>query len=99
APGGSSVIDPVCGMTVNPATAKYSYVHGATTYFFCGAGCKDKFATDPAGWLARGPKGMAHTAQPLTLRGLEHRTAQLAPDVVHPAPRTAEVEYTCPMHP
>ena len=35
--------DPVCGMTVDPATAKYSSQRGGTTYYFCSAGCKESF--------------------------------------------------------
>ena len=51
-------VDPVCGMTVDPAKAKGSFVHDGTTYYFCSPGCREKFAGDPAGWLARGPRGM-----------------------------------------
>ncbi|HEX4893085.1 MAG TPA: YHS domain-containing protein, partial [Hyphomicrobiaceae bacterium] len=31
----SGVKDPVCGMTVDPATAKHSHTHEGTTYYFC----------------------------------------------------------------
>jgi P-type Cu+ transporter len=95
-------------MTVDPATAKHSFTYGTTTYYFCSARCRETFATEPAAWLARGPKGMAHVAQPLRL----HRPAVNAPasrpgtDAVGLADGTApdrrgpaEVEYTCPMHP
>jgi heavy metal translocating P-type ATPase len=43
--------DPVCGMTVDPATAKHSHVHDGTTYYFCAARCREKFAADPARYL------------------------------------------------
>jgi Cu+-exporting ATPase len=43
--------DPVCGMTVNPATSKHSFQHGGSTYYFCCGGCLDKFKADPAGYL------------------------------------------------
>src|SRR6202165_1863992 len=39
--------DPVCGMSVDPATAKYSQWHAGKDFFFCGAGCADKFRADP----------------------------------------------------
>lgn len=29
-------IDPICGMTVEPATAAGSHAYGGTTYYFCG---------------------------------------------------------------
>ena len=46
-------IDPVCGMTVDPATAKATSVHAGRTYYFCCNGCKTKFEADPAGYLAK----------------------------------------------
>jgi Cu+-exporting ATPase len=45
--------DPVCGMTVDPATAKHTHVHDGTTYYFCAARCREKFIADPANYLAR----------------------------------------------
>ena len=44
--------DPVCGMTVDPATAQHRIAHAGTSYLFCCAGCRDKFAADPARYLA-----------------------------------------------
>ncbi|MEO5963228.1 MAG: YHS domain-containing protein, partial [Thermomonas sp.] len=41
---GTTSTDPVCGMTVDPATAKGgSAEHAGTTYHFCSTGCHDKF--------------------------------------------------------
>ena len=51
-PATPAAIDPVCGMTVDPATAKHSHAHDGTTYYFCSARCREKFAADPAGYLA-----------------------------------------------
>ncbi len=46
------VIDPVCGMTVDPATAKGgSAEHAGTTYHFCSAGCHSKFVANPQQYL------------------------------------------------
>jgi len=36
-------IDPICGMTVDPATAAGSFEHEGKTYYFCSAGCMQKF--------------------------------------------------------
>jgi len=65
----STHIDPVCGMTVDPVKARGgSFEHDGTTFYFCCPGCREKFAADPSGWIARGPKGMHHGgAQPVTL--------------------------------
>ena len=44
--------DPVCGMSVDPATAKHSAEHDGQTYYFCSAGCRGKFVAEPARFLA-----------------------------------------------
>ncbi len=51
----TSAIDPVCGMSVDPATAKHKAEHGGTTYHFCSARCRDKFVAEPARFLAAAP--------------------------------------------
>ena len=43
--------DPVCGMRVIPATTTHHFAHGGTTYHFCSAGCRTKFAADPDAYL------------------------------------------------
>ncbi len=48
----STVKDPVCGMTVDPHTAKHRADHGGRTYYFCAAGCRTKFEADPTRYLA-----------------------------------------------
>ncbi len=47
----AAACDPVCGMTVNPAVAKYRAEHGGTAYHFCSASCQAKFVADPARYL------------------------------------------------
>jgi uncharacterized membrane protein YraQ (UPF0718 family)/YHS domain-containing protein len=44
-------IDPVCGMTVNPATATVKSQHAGRTYYFCSAGCKAAFDKDPGKYV------------------------------------------------
>jgi Cu+-exporting ATPase len=46
-----SVIDPVCGMTVDPHTAKHRVEHRGHSYYFCSAGCRTKFVNDPQKYL------------------------------------------------
>jgi P-type Cu+ transporter len=48
----AKVRDPVCGMTVDPATSKHRLSHHGETFHFCSAGCRTKFAADPAKYLA-----------------------------------------------
>ena len=55
--------DPVCGMKVDPANARGgSFDHAGTRYFFCGPRCRERFAVDPAHWLAKGPSASAMAA-------------------------------------
>jgi Cu+-exporting ATPase len=44
-------IDPVCGMTVSPATAAGKYDYKDKTYYFCAAGCLDRFRLYPEKYL------------------------------------------------
>ena len=41
------MLDPVCGMTVDPHSAKHRHDHKGHTYYFCSAGCRTKFARRP----------------------------------------------------
>jgi Cu+-exporting ATPase len=46
--------DPVCGMSVDPATAEAAGLvteHAGTTYWFCGRGCLLEFRDDPDRFL------------------------------------------------
>jgi xanthine dehydrogenase accessory factor len=48
-------IDPVCGMTVDVADARYRTVHDGRTYYLCSAGCLDSFESDPARYVTVAP--------------------------------------------
>jgi len=82
-----SAIDPVCGMQVDPATARARRTWDGQEFHFCCEGCARKFDQDPAGHASG------------ALRALPRAPAALA---VHPAagdaPRVAD-GYVCPMHP
>jgi YHS domain-containing protein len=43
--------DPVCGMTVDPATARASCTYAGSTYHFCGPSCLQRFQADPRHYL------------------------------------------------
>jgi len=62
-------IDPVCGMTVDPAKAgDLKSGHGGRTYYFCNASCKESFDKEPARYLSKAkgsePPVMDHKAPP-----------------------------------
>jgi len=55
---GTRVIDPVCGMEIDPATAAGHSEFGGRTYHFCSAACKTRFDAAPAQYAA--PADDAH---------------------------------------
>lgn len=55
--------DPVCGMWVDPATAKNRATVDGQEYVFCGPGCRTKFLADPAKYL-KPAQPAAKPAQP-----------------------------------
>jgi len=50
-PPSGTVKDPVCGMSVDPATSRHHHEHAGTAFFFCSAGCRARFAADPGRYL------------------------------------------------
>jgi P-type Cu+ transporter len=45
--------DPVCGMAVDPSTAKYKFEYAETNYYFCCERCLQKFKAEPDNFLSR----------------------------------------------
>ncbi len=43
----AGVIDPVCGMTVDPATTPHHATYDGHAFHFCSSGCRTKFIADP----------------------------------------------------
>ena len=62
ADGTKTAIDPVCGMSVDPATTAHRATHEHTDYLFCSAGCLTKFIASPQTYL--GPKSEPAPAAP-----------------------------------
>ncbi|MCC6212936.1 MAG: heavy metal translocating P-type ATPase [Burkholderiales bacterium] len=87
--------DPVCGMQVDAATAKFTHEHEGRRYAFCCDGCLDMFKANPAKYAA-GKTQAARCGAPAH-QGHAH--------LHHHAPAAAAVTaapgatYTCPMHP
>lgn len=65
--GHATTVDPVCGMTVDPATTKHRLDHLGQTYHFCSEGCRTKFAAAPEQYLDKSrsqatvPEGTIYT--------------------------------------
>jgi P-type Cu+ transporter len=106
----AGAVDPVCGMTVDPATAAGSSRIGDQTFYFCSASCKQKFDANPAAYTG----GKRPTPQPaapgaIYVCPMDPEVRQdkpgacpkcgmaLEPEMVT-APAT-KTEWTCPMHP
>ena len=45
------VVDPVCGMSVNPGTAKIIAAIEGQNYYFCAEGCRKAFVENPKKFL------------------------------------------------
>ncbi|GAB4445909.1 MAG: heavy metal translocating P-type ATPase [Rhodocyclaceae bacterium] len=78
---GAAARDPVCGMSVDPAAGKPSLEHGGRTYHFCSQHCHDKFAADPAHYLAGAHREPARAAP----KGTKY-TCPMHPEIVRDAP-------------
>jgi Cu+-exporting ATPase len=47
-------VDPVCGMQVDERTAAGRSEHEGRAYYFCSAGCKQKFDEEPERYAGGG---------------------------------------------
>ncbi len=97
--------DPVCGMNVNSATAKHIYGHGEKNYYFCCAGCIDKFKAEPAKYLSPSvparPSGlmMIGASKPAIFSDHHGESPAQSSLQTEASPRTSGTAYVCPMCP
>jgi Cu+-exporting ATPase len=91
------VIDPVCGMTVDPETAAGSFESKGETYYFCSLHCLQKFRDDPERFGQNHlPERVGITRLPV-VKPLHRNLEGVASDPV--ANARGSDKYTCPMHP
>ena len=84
--------DLVCGMDVDPARTKHSTAHEGKNYFFCSAGCLEKFRRQPEQYLAGGSGGghePMESAAPAG-KGVEY-TCPMHPEIVRPSPGSCPI--------
>ncbi len=91
-------IDPVCGMTVDPATAAGQYEHAGQTYYFCSTHCLHKFSADPAAYLNKAPQPQPLVQLGGKAKGLPVLQAEIHTDPVcgmkvNPATAAGRHEY------
>jgi P-type Cu+ transporter len=96
----TTVKDPVCGMNLEPSTAKHRLDHAGKIYYFCCAGCVEKFRTRPNDYLTPRPAAAAELQTidiaPAAAKNPEVRGAQATPGS---APSGTAGAYVCPMCP
>jgi Cu+-exporting ATPase len=98
--------DPVCGMNVNPATAKATYNHAGKVFYFCCAHCAEKFKANPDSYLNKPPTGLVTLGMPReatsvsAARGPQAELRTLKPESgSRKADAGSPVSYVCPMCP
>ena len=95
--------DPVCGMQVSPQKAAASSEYQEKTYYFCGGGCRTKFAADPERFLKSENGNPLLTTNNQTARPNASAEQVRPPATTSPAgagsPSGRSVDYICPMDP
>ncbi len=81
--GSPQTTDPVCGMEVDSHATDFSHEHHGETFYFCSAGCKEKFMKDPHQYMSH-PMD-ADRMHPGSIKLPEKET------------ESGEVSDTCPM--
>ncbi|MCZ6797854.1 MAG: heavy metal translocating P-type ATPase [Gammaproteobacteria bacterium] len=100
--------DPVCGMTVT-TESEHSFIHADDNYYFCSAGCLEKFRAAPEQYAD------SRAQEPAQNQQSRNYTCPMHPEVRQSGPGTCpkcgmalepetpslatRVQYTCPMHP
>jgi len=80
-PPNQSHLDPVCGMTVDPASAAGRFAYQGRDYYFCCRHCLEKFKADPEAFLG----GARRERQKPVVSGAAY-TCPMHPEVVQENP-------------
>ncbi|GAB3504689.1 heavy metal translocating P-type ATPase [Pseudoxanthomonas daejeonensis] len=83
---GESIVDPVCGMTVDPQRSPHQASHDGITWHFCSARCQERFLADPQRYLA--PSASADA--PMAPAGTPY-TCPMHPEIVRDGPATCPI--------
>ena len=103
------VVDPVCGMTIDPSDAAGQLDYKGQTYYFCHQSCLDRFRESPEDFLGR------RSSPPAPDDANAEYTCPMDPEVRQKGPgacpkcgmalepvmaaSATRTEWTCPMHP
>jgi Cu+-exporting ATPase len=107
-----TVVDPVCGMTIDPADAVGHVEYKGQTYHFCSESCLERFRSEREHFLE--PASSSATTVAVGAAGTEY-TCPMDPEVRQQGPGSCpkcgmalepvvaapvtKTEWTCPMHP
>ena len=84
------MLDPICDMTVEPASAAGKFDYGGAPFYFCSVHCEKLFQSDPAKYLAAAKVRQSSAAKPQAAQHDQPASAKSA---------AAGAIYTCPMDP
>jgi Cu+-exporting ATPase len=108
-------LDPVCGMTIDPAEAAGQFEYRGKTYYFCHPSCLERFQAAPGDFVS--DAGAAKPPVPAVVPGARSYICPMDPEIRQTTPGACpkcgmaleadlsdpaaltKVEYTCPMHP
>jgi YHS domain-containing protein len=88
--GPTMVIDPICGMTVQAATAAGLYEYHGKTYYFCATRCLEKFLSDPNYYLTP-PEQRLPKPAPVSAGGTIKYVCPMDPEVLETKPGACPV--------
>src|SRR6266446_6301601 len=77
--------DPVCGMSVDPATARHRTEHAGKQYFFCGPRCLERFTAEPERFV-----GVAKPAASVA-SGATGWTCPMHPEIIRDGPGSCPI--------
>lgn len=83
-----AAIDPVCGMTVDPAHCAGSVEHGGQTYYFCSTHCVARFRVSPETYLQKRIAGPSPAASGAAKGSY---TCPMHPEIVQDGPGTCPI--------
>jgi P-type Cu+ transporter len=87
--GKLGVLDPVCGMTVNPESAAGSFDYQGKTYYFCSTHCLHRFQQNPESFLNPQPIGIAPAPKPATTP--QKYTCPMHPEIIRDGPGSCPI--------
>jgi Cu+-exporting ATPase len=103
------VTDPVCRMTIRPEDAVGKSEYKGKTFYFCAAGCKEKFDKDPEAYLGEKPPPVEEIPGAIYTCPMDPEVEQEGPgscpkcgmalEPLMPTISFGKTHWTCPMHP